>query len=84
MSVKEKQIEVFRHELKYFISRHDHIVMANKLKCLMDVDTNADDTGDYHIRSLYFDDYSPIIACNSGFLLVLYDICRLRRLKGRG
>ncbi len=58
MDAPHKHIQVFRHELKYFINRHDHIVLANKLKLLMGRDKYADETGDYHIRSLYFDDYN--------------------------
>jgi hypothetical protein len=53
-----KHIEVFRHELKYLINRHDHIILSNKLKCLMGRDVYADESGNYHIRSLYFDDYN--------------------------
>jgi len=51
-------IKVFRHEMKYFINYHEYIVLRSKLKKVMKVDKYADKNGDYHIRSLYFDDYN--------------------------
>ena len=44
--------------------------MSRKLKVLMKKDTNADSRGDYHIRSLYFDDYndSALFEKQSGIL----------------
>lgn len=58
MAMIQKLINVFRHELKYFINLHDHIILSNKLKSLMERDSYADQSGNYHIRSLYFDDYN--------------------------
>ena len=71
MLAPPQQLEVFRHELKFFISRHDHIILANKLKSLMGRDKNADETGNYHIRSLYFDDLKVLHVCVQ-FLLKQY------------
>ena len=49
-------IKVFRNELKYFINNHEHHTLRNKLKILMKRDKHSDLQGNYHIRSLYFDD----------------------------
>ena len=49
-------IKVFRHELKYFINNHEYYSLSNKLKILMKKDRHSDSEGNYHIRSLYFDD----------------------------
>ncbi|MCZ8522070.1 MULTISPECIES: polyphosphate polymerase domain-containing protein [Paenibacillus] len=46
----------FRHELKFMINRHQHYLISHKLKHLMKRDEHAGATGEYHIRSLYFDD----------------------------
>ena len=46
----------FRHELKYYINQGDYEVLRNRLALTMDRDENADEYGEYHIRSLYFDD----------------------------
>lgn len=51
-------LKVFRHELKYFINYQEYISLSNKLKHLMKRDKYADPNGNYHIRSLYFDDYN--------------------------
>jgi hypothetical protein len=48
--------KVFRHELKYFINNHEYLSLRNKLKILMKNDRHSDSNGNYHIRSLYFDD----------------------------
>lgn len=45
-----------RHELKYYINYRDYTVLRAGLKSLMDTDENGDTKGQYHIRSLYFDD----------------------------
>jgi hypothetical protein len=49
--------KVFRHELKYFINHHEYHVLKNKLKHVMKLDKYSKD-GEYHIRSLYFDDFN--------------------------
>lgn len=47
----------FRHELKYYINTATYYVLRHRLSALLSLDENArEDTGDYHIRSLYFDD----------------------------
>lgn len=46
----------FRHELKFYINYRDYVVLRQCIKGLINVDENADDTGTYYIRSLYFDD----------------------------
>lgn len=48
----------FRHELKYYISQKDYALVHLKLQRAMERDRFAKATGgEYHIRSLYFDDY---------------------------
>ena len=46
----------FRHELKYYINYYDYMLLKSSLKSLLSLDSNAGPDGDYHIRSLYFDD----------------------------
>lgn len=46
----------FRHEMKFFINYHQYNIIRQRLKNLMKTDKNAGPTGEYHIRSLYFDD----------------------------
>lgn len=48
--------KVFRHENKYYINYKDHMVLQTALSSVMRLDSNADEYGGYHIRSLYFDD----------------------------
>lgn len=45
-----------RHELKYFINESESECLRNKIKHIIRPDENADENGNYHIRSLYFDD----------------------------
>jgi hypothetical protein len=53
----------FRHELKYYINYHDYVLLKSTLKSLLALDSNAGEDGDYHIRSLYFDDiYETALA----------------------
>jgi len=53
----------FRHELKYYINYHDYVLLKNTLKPLLSLDRNANEDGEYHIRSLYFDDmYETALA----------------------
>lgn len=55
--------KVFRHENKYYINYKDHMVLQTALSSVMSLDNNADETGGYHIRSLYFDDiYETALA----------------------
>lgn len=46
----------FRHELKFFINYHQYLVLRQRLQSLIDTDQHANESGEYHIRSLYFDD----------------------------
>ena len=48
--------KVFRHEFKYFINYFEYEILRRKLKLVLSNDKNANENGDYHIRSLYFDD----------------------------
>lgn len=47
----------WRHELKYFINYPDWILLRSRLSMAAKPDPHAGIRGDYHIRSLYFDDY---------------------------
>lgn len=47
----------YRHELKYLISSAQVEHLKMRMKALLPRDTHANDTGAYHICSLYFDDY---------------------------
>ncbi|MBO0530796.1 polyphosphate polymerase domain-containing protein [Clostridium botulinum] len=46
----------FRHELKYYINYNDYISVRNRIKYVLKLDQNADESGEYFIRSLYYDD----------------------------
>lgn len=46
-----------RHELKYLISRSAAELLRRRLPCVMRPDSHAGPTGQYTIRSLYFDDF---------------------------
>lgn len=48
---------VYRHELKYLINRPDWALLRARLPVALERDENAGPQGEYHIRSLYFDDY---------------------------
>jgi len=52
-----ERTRIFRHELKYYINEADYTMLRNSLNCLLKHDENADEKGEYYIRSLYFDDY---------------------------
>jgi len=46
-----------RHELKYYITEPEYVVLRDRLLNILPLDHNADPaTRQYHIRSLYFDD----------------------------
>ncbi|MBD7914355.1 polyphosphate polymerase domain-containing protein [Clostridium sp. Sa3CUN1] len=47
-----------RHEIKVFITLADYISIKNRLKTFATLDKNAGDSGIYHIRSLYFDNFN--------------------------
>ena len=44
-----------RQELKYYIHPAHYQVLARMLRAILDRDSHADEHGEYHIRSLYFD-----------------------------
>ena len=47
----------FRHEMKFYINTQGYHILRARLKTVLTPDENADPrTGEYHIRSLYFDD----------------------------
>lgn len=46
----------FRSELKFLINQHQYLIIRQRLKNLMQQDPNVGASGEYHIRSLYFDD----------------------------
>ena len=45
----------FRHEYKYRINYFDYLILKQRIQLLMDVDPHASESGQYFIRSLYFD-----------------------------
>lgn len=50
----------FRHEHKHYINYLDYLVLRRQLKVVMQPDVNTDEAGEYHIRSLYFDNYRDV------------------------
>lgn len=46
----------FRHELKYYVNFHQYFIIRQRFSGFMARDKHAGPTGEYHIRSLYFDD----------------------------
>ncbi len=46
----------YRHELKFYINYHEYMLLRNTLKSLAQLDKYAGESGEYVIRSLYFDD----------------------------
>lgn len=49
------EIKVYRNELKYFINKNEYMYLRNILKTTLARDSYGNDSGDYWIRSLYFD-----------------------------
>ncbi|MFD1334163.1 polyphosphate polymerase domain-containing protein [Oceanobacillus iheyensis] len=47
----------FRHEQKYYVNYHQYYLIRQRLGNLIHRDEHANDEGDYHIRSVYFDDF---------------------------
>lgn len=47
----------YRHELKYYISHMEYQRLSRICAGILSRDPHAGPTGEYHIRSLYFDDY---------------------------
>ena len=48
--------KIFRHEFKYFINYFEYESLKRRLNAVLKRDKFADENGNYHIRSLYFDD----------------------------
>lgn len=46
----------FRHELKFYVNYHQYYLIRHRLRLLLKHDDHANDKGEYHIRSVYFDD----------------------------
>lgn len=51
----EKKLQ-FRHELKYYVNYHQYYLIRHRLRHFLKQDRHANENGEYHIRSLYFDD----------------------------
>lgn len=45
----------FRHEYKVFITYADYLILKSRIKAVAKLDLNTDGSGEYSIRSLYFD-----------------------------
>ena len=48
--------KVFRHEFKYYINYFEYELLRRRLKAVLQSDKYSNEKGEYHIRSLYFDD----------------------------
>ena len=53
----DKNMQKFRHEMKYVISSAELAMLRNRVDHLIPVDSHAAADGRYTVRSLYFDDY---------------------------
>ena len=51
-------LKVFRNEVKYYINYLEYESLRSRLKNVLKKDRFSNESGDYHIRSLYFDDLS--------------------------
>lgn len=51
-------VKPYRHELKYYLNQGEAFLLGKRLALTMRRDANANEYGEYHIRSLYFDDCS--------------------------
>jgi len=47
----------YRHELKYLINMPDYALLRTRFADVLSRDQHAGETGEYWVRSLYFDDY---------------------------
>jgi SPX domain protein involved in polyphosphate accumulation len=52
--------EEYRHELKYYINMQGYYILRSRLSAALRLDENSGSEGDYHIRSLYFDDADDV------------------------
>lgn len=56
--------DAYRHELKYYIKQTDYVLLSQKLRRALQRDENAEEgSGEYFIRSLYFDDANNSAFC---------------------
>jgi hypothetical protein len=55
MLKKQTPSEIYRHEIKYFISKQDAFLLGHTLSRCMRSDIHMKGSGGYWIRSLYFD-----------------------------
>ncbi len=46
----------YRHELKYYITYGEYVLLRQRVMRALRLDPNANEDGEYQIRSLYFDD----------------------------
>jgi hypothetical protein len=51
-------LKVFRNEFKYYINYIEYESLRRRLSSVLKKDKFSNATGDYHIRSLYFDDFT--------------------------
>lgn len=78
----ENSLSIFRHEVKYYISKREALELGLLLKNLMILDDNANNNKSYWIRSLYFDTinnkdyYEKVIGYNvrKKIRLRIYDL----------
>lgn len=49
-------LKTFRHEFKYYINFFEYEALKRRLSAILKKDSYSDVNGEYHIRSLYFDD----------------------------
>ena len=73
-------LKSFRHEIKYYINFFEYHNLRLRLNKVLQHDKYGDSEGNYHIRSLYFDDTKSsalfeqklLTSLNSGsFLFIL-------------
>lgn len=58
MRAIQTQVKKYRHEIKLLLSQAEYVAAAAKLRALLPQDEYTTASGDYFIRSLYFDDCS--------------------------
>ena len=65
-----QDLKTFRHEFKYYINFFDYHNLRLRLNKVLKFDKFSDEYGNYHIRSLYFDDVksSALFEKQSGVL----------------
>jgi len=70
--------KTLRHELKYYINYKEYIGLQKRLSRILQTDRHSDENGNYHIRSLYFDD-----VFNSALYEKNYGIFRRQKFRIR-